>query len=422
MMNTHPSAPPLRALFCLSLLAACLLPATPAAAQLVVYSMDFKRTEGFNDRPLTGGYFVAPVVGGTGSFVFTQKGSGGTTIVPAQDSAKFFRLVTDKREVKWVAQAQVGAAATAPPPTNDDPDDGDDGNDTPTTPIEVATGSFLSYGDSNLNHTFRTPLLSFETRIAKSLEGRTVSVSSEAINNSKKFIGFVSRGDWKLNFDEKQTHIINREDLDLAAATEYLVALLQGPDGGGGTVDRRLFILTTSPLPTGVRNVPYLVTLDSSGGVPPRSWSVAGGSTLPAGLTLTPGGTLSGTPTAAAATYSFTLVLSDSASTPAVSRLYSLKILDQLTITTASPLPNGQVGVSYGPVSMEAAGGTGALTWTINSGSPPLPNGMTLTAGGVLSGTPTESGTFNFTIRVTDSGGGAEQQSTTKNFELTVNP
>lgn len=418
-MSRHKLPPPLRALLRLSLFAVCLLNATPAAAQLVVYQMEFKRTDGFNDREFTGGYFVAPVVGGTGSFVFTQKGTSGASIVPAQDSGKLFRLVTDKRQVKWVAQAQVGAAATAPTPA---PDEDDTGDDTPTSPVDIATGAFLAHGDSNLNVTFRTPLLTFETRIAKSLQGRHVASGSDAINNSKKFIGFVSRGDWKLEFDRRQTEKVNRDDMDLAAATEYLVDLLRGPGGGGGTVDRRLFILTASPLPTGVRNTPYLIDLQSSGGVPPRSWSIATGSSLPAGLSLTAGGRLSGTPTAPAATYSFTLVLADSASTPTVSRVFSLKILDQLTITTASPLPNGQVGVDYGPVTLAAAGGTGALTWTINSGSPPLPNGIILTAGGQLTGTPTVDGTFSFTVRVTDSGAGAEQQSTTKNFEITINP
>ena len=425
MMSCHLPLPSRRSTLGLAVLAASCLIAVPASAQLVVYGMDFKRTDGFNDRPLTGGYFVAPVAGGTGSFVFTQQGTSGTSIVPAQDSAKFFRLVTEDRQIKWVAQAQVGSATTTPTPTPDDGTDGgddDDDGETPTTPVEVATGTFLSYGESNLNHTFRTPLLSFETRIAKSLEGRTVSASSESLNGSTRFIGFVSRGDWKLNFDERQTNHVNRQDMDLATATEYLVDVLEGPDGGGGTVDRRLFILTSSPLPTATRNLPYLIDLQSSGGVAPRSWAVATGSSLPTGLTLTAGGRLSGTPTAVAANYTFTLVLSDAASTPTVSRSYTLQILEQLTITSASPLAAGQVGSAYGPLQLTAAGGTGALTWTLNSGSPPLPDGLILSAGGILTGTPTTGGDYTFTIRATDSGSGSNQQSTTKNFEINISP
>ncbi|MDZ4346698.1 MAG: putative Ig domain-containing protein, partial [Candidatus Binatia bacterium] len=50
---------------------------------------------------------------------------------------------------------------------------------------------------------------------------------------------------------------------------------------------------------------------------------------------------------------------------------------------------------------IEAIGGTPAYTWDISAGV--LTTGLSLSAGGVLSGTPTALGTFNFTVRVTDS-------------------
>jgi hypothetical protein len=78
-----------------------LMAAIPAAGQLVVYEMDFKRTDGFNDRPFLGGYFVAPVTGGTGSFVFTQQGADGVAVVPVNDGGRLFRAVTDEGEVNW---------------------------------------------------------------------------------------------------------------------------------------------------------------------------------------------------------------------------------------------------------------------------------------------------------------------------------
>jgi len=50
-------------------------------------------------------------------------------------------------------------------------------------------------------------------------------------------------------------------------------------------------------------------------------------------------------------------------------------------------------------------GGWGSdLTWTLSSGS--LPSGMTLTSAGTLSGTPTETGTFNITVQVANNTGG----------------
>jgi len=70
-----------------------------------------------------------------------------------------------------------------------------------------------------------------------------------------------------------------------------------------------------------------------------------------------------------------------------------------VTIFTLS-LPDGIQNQSYSQVLL-ASGGTGTLSWRVSSGSPPA--GMNLSAAGVLSGTPTASGIFNFTVQVTDS-------------------
>jgi len=84
------------------------------------------------------------------------------------------------------------------------------------------------------------------------------------------------------------------------------------------------------------------------------------------------------------------------------------------TITTASPLPNGSTTGAYSQT-FAATGGSGTgYAWSLFSGS--LPNGLTLSSGGVLSGTPTQAGNFNFTIEVTDSA----NRSATKAFALTI--
>jgi len=70
-----------------------------------------------------------------------------------------------------------------------------------------------------------------------------------------------------------------------------------------------------------------------------------------------------------------------------------------LAITTTSPLPGGQVGKSYS-TTLAASGGISPYTWSNTSGS--LPAGLTLSTGGVISGTPTATGTSTFTVQVTD--------------------
>lgn len=67
-------------------------------------------------------------------------------------------------------------------------------------------------------------------------------------------------------------------------------------------------------------------------------------------------------------------------------------------ITTTS-LPSGQVGVPYSQ-QLAATGGDGGYAWTRISGT--LPTGLSLSTGGLLSGTPTGSGTANFTVQADD--------------------
>lgn len=83
-------------------------------------------------------------------------------------------------------------------------------------------------------------------------------------------------------------------------------------------------------------------------------------------------------------------------------------VSNTLTITIApaqlaltANCPSGQVGVVY-TCTLQASGGVAPYTF---SSTGTLPPGLTLSSAGVLSGTPTQFGTFNATITVTDSAG-----------------
>ena len=162
------------------------------------------------------------------------------------------------------------------------------------------------------------------------------------------------------------------------------------------TVGTGLTITTTS-LPNGVVSSAYSQTLASSGGTGTITWSISAGS-LPASLTLT-GNTISGTP-GAAGTFNFTVKATDSTTPTAQTATQALSIVvgPALTITTTS-LPNGVVSSAYSQA-LASGGGTGTITWSISAGS--LPTSLTLT-GSTISGTPSAAGTFNFTVKATDS-------------------
>ncbi|WP_194704384.1 putative Ig domain-containing protein [Xanthomonas phaseoli] len=78
-------------------------------------------------------------------------------------------------------------------------------------------------------------------------------------------------------------------------------------------------------------------------------------------------------------------------------------ILNDDAVVTISPasLPAATAGSAYSQT-LTASGGTPGYSFVISAGT--LPAGMTLNAAGVLSGTPTASGSFNFTVTATDSG------------------
>src|SRR5260370_38063189 len=61
-------------------------------------------------------------------------------------------------------------------------------------------------------------------------------------------------------------------------------------------------------------------------------------------------------------TYTFTVQITDSAANTTTRQL-SIRVARPLAITTASPLPTGVQGASYGPLTLTATGGIGPLTW-----------------------------------------------------------
>ncbi len=161
-------------------------------------------------------------------------------------------------------------------------------------------------------------------------------------------------------------------------------------------------VTPASPLPPGEVKVNYTqINFAASGCAGPFTFSAQAvspfsPSTLPPGLFLSADGVLTGIPTTAGA-FNFVLGVTDSNQNQTQLQ-YSITIYQQPGITTQSPLPNGLVGVPYSQ-QIAATSGVPPYTFSMNNNPP----GIIITQSGVLNGTPTKAGTYNFNIGVTDS-------------------
>ena len=95
-----------------------------------------------------------------------------------------------------------------------------------------------------------------------------------------------------------------------------------------------------------------------------------------------------------------------------------LTVVVPVVITTTSPLPSGLLQAPYPATQLTATGGTGRITGSLLRYL--LPPGLTLSDGGVISGTPSSFGTYTFGVRVSDSA--ASPQSAVKTLSLFVDP
>jgi hypothetical protein len=174
-----------------------------------------------------------------------------------------------------------------------------------------------------------------------------------------------------------------------------------------------LTILTTSPLPDGTTNHSYSIALAASGGTPGYTWSLAPGSPqLPAGLTLSTGGIISGTPTTVVGPVNLVIQVQDSGSAAQGSQQTTTKTLSitvnvaptPLQITSTSPLTAGTINAPYF-AALTGNGGTTPYTWAVKAGSS-LPPGLTLgTANGFIQGTPTQTSNLTPSFTLTDAAG-----------------
>ncbi|MCB1690529.1 MAG: hypothetical protein KDI33_18670, partial [Halioglobus sp.] len=168
--------------------------------------------------------------------------------------------------------------------------------------------------------------------------------------------------------------------------------------------------ITTTSLPGATEDVRYAAVLEATGGTENYTWRLVSGGA--SGLTLTPAGVLSGTPTAPG-TFGITFEVNDGENIvegSATVTVSAAAAAPTLTITTQTlPAPTG---ANYAAV-LAATGGVQPYVWSMvnDDGS-----GLTLSTSGALTGVTPPSGIYTLLVSVTDNGGQIAQ----KTLSLTV--
>jgi len=175
--------------------------------------------------------------------------------------------------------------------------------------------------------------------------------------------------------------------------------------------------ITTAALPaTDANNPGYAFQFSALGGKPGAdTWTVSSGA-LPAGVTLTPAGFLSGTPTQTGS-FPLTIKATDGNGTSSTKTL-TLTVNPTPFVLTGEGLPSGLLNQAYGPVQVGTRGGTPPFTWSMSN----APAGLSIDPNtGIISGTPTAAGTFNPLISARDSANPPVNSSTSSSILISSN-
>jgi hypothetical protein len=294
--------------------------------------------------------------------------------------------------------------------------------------VPTTTGTFnFSLQAQDSNGVSDTQALALTVNAPSAVNITTTTLPNGVVGNSFTYVlqrsGGVAPFSWSVSPSlpagltlDAATGLITGTPTAVSASQSYTFSLQAGNGAGGTASDTQAInfqvvaagalTITTGSLPNGTVSSAYSQALSRSGGTAPFTWTLASGS-LPAGLTLSSDGVISGTPTTAQSS-NFTVRVTDGAGTIADKALsITINATGGLAITTTT-LPNAKINQAYSQT-LSRTGGSSPFTWTLVGGS--LPAGLNLGSTGVISGTPTTLQTASFTVRVTDNAGAIDDQS-----------
>lgn len=183
------------------------------------------------------------------------------------------------------------------------------------------------------------------------------------------------------------------------------------------TVNSAIAIGSTS-VPDWTEGVAMSHQFSASGGTGELVYTDKDDDLTASGLSLSPTGLLSGTPTAGS--YNFTLLVTDILGANSETSI-PITINSEVLISTTT-LPDAGVGEPYSE-QISASGGTGTLTFT-DKNNDLASTGLALSATGLLSGTVISPQIISFTVLVTDPVGGSAEQLLSFNISqaITITP
>ena len=150
------------------------------------------------------------------------------------------------------------------------------------------------------------------------------------------------------------------------------------------------------------------IVIGAQGGDSPYTFALASGA-LPTGMSFDPVGLITGIPTVNGIS-TFDITVTDAIGSTQTKE-FTLRVIE---ITSPATLPDATQNSAYSEA-LTSVGNTFPISWAITAGA--LPTGLSMPATGVISGTPTVAGTYNFTATMTD----ADDNSCSKDFSIEVN-
>jgi hypothetical protein len=175
------------------------------------------------------------------------------------------------------------------------------------------------------------------------------------------------------------------------------------------TIEAGLTIQQAS-VPTGTVGQPYGPVQFTAAGGGTHTWTAL---QIPAGLTLSPAGVLSGTPTAKNGDSKLTVQVKDTSGSRDAQLTYNLPVRDPLALNV-QPIPLSEVGRPFS-LGFAATGGNEDYTWETTT----LPAGLQFDqTKRALAGTPTAAGTFAVKVTMKDK----EGRSSSRDLSLVIAP